>query len=100
MQHLYAEIPGTWAGAAGPRLPAATQSRGRTNGKNMRNMQVETVLLMQHLIALGFVPDPQANTLVLIDFFIPAHPSSCSQDDDPFTLLAISSRLCYKACDI
>ncbi len=36
--------PGNMGGAAGPRTPAATQSRWRTNGKNMRNMQVETVL--------------------------------------------------------
>ncbi len=46
MQRLYAEIPGTWAGAAGPRTPAETQSRWRTNSKNMRNIQVETVLDM------------------------------------------------------
>ncbi len=42
MHRLSTEIP-TWAGAAGPRTPAMTQSRWRTNGKTMRKDQVETV---------------------------------------------------------
>ncbi len=41
----------TWAGAAGPRPPAATQSRWRTHGTTKRKGHVETVLLYTSIYA-------------------------------------------------
>ncbi len=37
------EIPETRAGACDPRPPTATQARGRTYGKNIEKIYVETV---------------------------------------------------------